>query len=67
MPSVGGAGTQDGGDAPPGFAVEDQQQLVSINVETRRESQLASGYDFDEGEGTVLGPVIDWQPVPQRR
>lgn len=46
---------------------DDQQQLVSINVETRRESQLASGYNFDEGEGTVLGPVIDWQPVPQRR
>jgi Tol biopolymer transport system component len=46
---------------------EEQQQLVSINVETRRESQLASGYNFDEGEGTVLGPVIDWQPVPQRR
>jgi Tol biopolymer transport system component len=47
--------------------VEDQQQLVSINVETRRETQLASGHDFDEGEGTVLGPVMDWQPVPQRR
>ena len=47
--------------------VEDQQQLVSINVETGRDSQLASGYNFDEGEGTVLGPVIDWQPVPQRR
>jgi dipeptidyl aminopeptidase/acylaminoacyl peptidase len=46
---------------------DEQQQLVSINVETRRESQLASGYNFDEGEGTVLGPVIDWQPVPQRR
>jgi dipeptidyl aminopeptidase/acylaminoacyl peptidase len=47
--------------------VEDEQQLVSIDVETGRDSQLASGYDFDEGEGTVLGPVIDWQPVPQRR
>lgn len=47
--------------------VEDQQQLVSINVETGRDSQLASGYNFNEGEGTVLGPVIDWQPVPQRR
>jgi Tol biopolymer transport system component len=45
---------------------EDEQQLVSINVETGRDSQLASGYNFDEGEGTVLGPVIDWQPVPQR-
>jgi len=47
-------------------AVEEQQQLVSINVETRRQTELAQGYDFDEGEGTVLGPVIDWQPVPQR-
>lgn len=46
---------------------EDEQQLVSINVETGSDSQLASGYNFDEGEGTVLGPVIDWQPVPQRR
>lgn len=46
---------------------DDQQQLVSINVETGRDSQLASGFNFDEGEGTVLGPVIDWQPVPQRR
>ena len=47
-------------------AAEDEQQLVSINVETRRQSQLASGYDFSEGDTTVLGPVIDWQPVPQR-
>lgn len=44
-------------------AVEDEQQMVSINVETRRQSQLASGYNFDEGDGTVLGPVLDWQPV----
>jgi len=48
-------------------AVEDKQQLVSIDVRTRRVSELAEGYDFEEGEGTVLGPVIDWQPVPQRR
>jgi Tol biopolymer transport system component len=47
-------------------AVENQQQLVSIDVETRRVTELAEGYDFDEGEGTVLGPVIDWQPVPKR-
>jgi hypothetical protein len=45
---------------------EERQQLVSINVETGRQAQLAEGHDFDEGEGTVLGPVIDWQPVPQR-
>ncbi|HEX5989277.1 MAG TPA: hypothetical protein VFY75_03570 [Solirubrobacterales bacterium] len=48
-------------------AVGEEQQLVSIAVATRRQSSLAQGYDFDEGEGTVLGPVIDWQPVPQRR
>ncbi|HEY5942327.1 MAG TPA: hypothetical protein VIT89_05635 [Solirubrobacterales bacterium] len=48
-------------------AVDEEQRLVSINAETRRQSSLAQGYDFDEGEGTVLGPVIDWQPVPQRR
>lgn len=47
-------------------SVEEQQQLVSINVENRRQTQLASGHDFDEGEGTVLGPVMDWQPTPQR-
>ena len=47
--------------------VEDEQQLVAINIETRRQSGLAQGDDFDEGEGTVLGPVIDWQPVPHRR
>lgn len=46
---------------------DDEQQLVSINVETRRQSGLASGYNFDEGEGTVLGPVIDWQPVPHKK
>jgi Tol biopolymer transport system component len=45
---------------------EDEQQLVAINIQTRRQSSLAQGYDFDEGEGTVLGPVIDWQPVPAR-
>lgn len=47
-------------------AVGEEQQLVSIAVSTRRQSSLAQGYDFDEGEGTVIGPVIDWQPVPQR-
>jgi dipeptidyl aminopeptidase/acylaminoacyl peptidase len=58
--------SSDGKRAAAFVQVEDEQQLVSINVETRRDSQLASGYNFDEGEGTVLGPVIDWQPVPQR-
>jgi dipeptidyl aminopeptidase/acylaminoacyl peptidase len=48
-------------------AVEDQQQLVSIDVATRHVTELAEGYDFEEGEGTVLGPVIDWQPVPHHK
>ena len=47
-------------------AVEDQQQLVSINVKTGAVTELAAGYDYEEGEGTVLGPVIDWQPVARR-
>ncbi|HET7121462.1 MAG TPA: hypothetical protein VFI17_09485 [Solirubrobacterales bacterium] len=48
-------------------AVEDQQQLVAINVATRDVTDLAEGYDYEEGEGTAIGPVIDWQPVPQHR
>ncbi|MDX6635073.1 MAG: tricorn protease [Solirubrobacterales bacterium] len=44
-------------------AAEDEQRLVAIGVETRRQTQLASGYDFSEGDTTVLGPVIDWQPI----
>ncbi|HSS42279.1 MAG TPA: hypothetical protein VLK37_06965 [Solirubrobacterales bacterium] len=44
-------------------AAEDQQQLVSINVKTGAATNLAEGYDYEEGEGTVLGPVIDWQPL----
>jgi Tol biopolymer transport system component len=48
-------------------AAGEEQRLVAINVKTRQQSQLASGYDFAEGEGTVLGPVIDWQPVPKKR
>jgi dipeptidyl aminopeptidase/acylaminoacyl peptidase len=48
-------------------AVEDHQQLVSINVATGTETDLAEGYDYEEGEGTVIGPVIDWQPVPPHK
>jgi Tol biopolymer transport system component len=46
--------------------VEDQQSLVSIDVSTGRATSLAEGFDLSEGEGSVLGPVIDWQPVPQK-
>lgn len=47
-------------------AVEEQQSLVSIDVATRRQSQLAEGFDVDAKDGTTIGPVIAWQPVPQR-
>jgi Tol biopolymer transport system component len=47
-------------------AAEGQQSLVSINVANRHRTELAEGFDVSEEDGTVLGPVIDWQPVPHR-
>jgi len=44
-------------------AVEEKQSLVSIDVASRRQSELAEGFDFTEAEGTVIGPVISWQPT----
>jgi Tol biopolymer transport system component len=58
-------------------AVEERQSLVSIDVATRRQSELAEAFLVDgeagsekEGseketvkDGTTLGPVIAWQPV----
>lgn len=44
-------------------AVEEQQSLVAIDVKTRRQSQLAEGFEASEKDGTVIGPVIAWQPV----
>lgn len=44
-------------------AAEERQTLVSIDVNTRRQSQLASGFVVDSKDGTEIGPVIAWQPV----
>jgi Tol biopolymer transport system component len=44
----------------------EEESLVSIDVATRRQAELAEGYDFGEGEGSEIGPVISWQPVPHR-
>jgi dipeptidyl aminopeptidase/acylaminoacyl peptidase len=44
-------------------AVEEQQSLVAIDVKTRRQTQLAEGFEASEKDGTVIGPVIAWQPV----
>jgi dipeptidyl aminopeptidase/acylaminoacyl peptidase len=48
-------------------AAEERQTLVSIDVKTHRQSQLAAGFDVDSKDGSALGPVIAWQPVPVSR
>ena len=45
-------------------AHEEEQTLVAINVATGRQTYLAEGFGGEGEEGTVLGPVIAWQPVP---
>jgi Tol biopolymer transport system component len=47
-------------------AAEDRQSLVAIDVASRRQAQLAEGFEASEKDGTVIGPVIAWQPVPHR-
>lgn len=49
------------------LAVEERQTLVSIDVANRRQRQLAEGFDVDSKDGSALGPVIAWQPVPVSR
>jgi dipeptidyl aminopeptidase/acylaminoacyl peptidase len=44
-------------------AHEEEESLVSIAVAGGRQTELAEGYDFGSEEGTVIGPVIAWQPV----
>jgi Tol biopolymer transport system component len=45
-------------------AASEQQSLVSIDVASRRQSQLAEGFVVSAKDGTAIGPVIAWQPVP---
>jgi tricorn protease-like protein len=47
-------------------AVEEQQSLVAIDLASHRQTQLAEGFEASEKDGTVIGPVIAWQPVPPR-
>jgi Tol biopolymer transport system component len=44
---------------------EGETRLVAIGVSTGHRSDLASGTDLEAG-GSEIGPVISWQPVPQR-
>lgn len=58
-----GVFSSDGRKVAAFVAVEDQQSLVAIDVANRRQTQLAEGFEASEKDGTVLGPVIAWQPV----
>ncbi len=44
-------------------AIENEQALVSIDVANGRQTRLADAVHYAEGDSTVIGPVIDWQPV----
>jgi Tol biopolymer transport system component len=46
-------------------AVEDRESLVAIDVSSRRQTELAEGFDVSEKSGTTIGPVIAWQPSPK--
>ncbi|HEX5929705.1 MAG TPA: hypothetical protein VFY48_09950 [Solirubrobacterales bacterium] len=60
-----GVFSSDGRKVAAFVAAEERQMLVSIDVKTRRQSQLAQGFTVDAKDGTTIGPVIAWQPVPQ--
>jgi Tol biopolymer transport system component len=61
-----GVFSSDGRKVAAFVAVEDQQSLVAIDVANRRQTQLAEGFEASEKDGTVIGPVIAWQPAPHR-
>ncbi|HXS46866.1 MAG TPA: hypothetical protein VN756_05335, partial [Solirubrobacterales bacterium] len=61
-----GVFSSDGRKVAAFVAVEDQQSLVAIDVSSRRQTQLAEGFEASEKDGTVIGPVIAWQPVPPK-
>lgn len=61
-----GVFSSDGRKVAAFVAAEEQQSLVAIDVATRRQTQLAEGYEASEEDGTVIGPVIAWQPVPRK-
>lgn len=59
-----GVFSSDGRKVAAFVAVEDQQSLVAIDVASGRQTELAEGFEASEKDGTVIGPVIAWQPVP---
>lgn len=58
-----GVFSSDGRKVAAFVAAEEKQSLVAIDVASRRQTQLAEGFEASEKDGTVIGPVIAWQPV----
>ncbi len=58
-----GVFSSDGRKVAAFVAVEEQQSLVAVDIASRRQTQLAEGFEASEKDGTVIGPVIAWQPV----
>jgi hypothetical protein len=54
-----GVFSSDGRKVAAFVAVEEQQSLVGGH-----QTELAEGFEASEKDGTVIGPVIAWQPVP---
>jgi dipeptidyl aminopeptidase/acylaminoacyl peptidase len=46
-------------------AAQESESLVSIDVASGRQTELAEGFDVSAESGTVIGPVIAWQPSPK--
>lgn len=59
-----GVFSSDGRKVAAFVAAEEQQSLVAIDIASRRQTELAEGFEASEGDGTAIGPVIAWQPVP---
>jgi Tol biopolymer transport system component len=63
-----GVFSSDGKKVAAFVAAEERQQLVAIDVASRRQSELAEGFELDSKDskdGSQIGPVIAWQPVPR--
>lgn len=58
-----GVFSSDGRKVAAFVAAEEKQSLVAIDIANRRQTQLAEGFEASEKDGTVIGPVIAWQPV----
>jgi tetrahydromethanopterin S-methyltransferase subunit F len=58
-----GVFSSDGRKVAAFVAVEEEQSLVAIDIRSRRQRQLAAGFEATEKYGTAIGPVIAWQPA----